>query len=148
MRIRKATIDDRFTIGQFQIAMALETENLKLNPEVIEKGVIAVFRDPTRGIYFVAEKEAKVVGSLLITFEWSDWRNGNVWWIQLVYIKPEARRNGIFKKMYMHVKEIVLIDPHLQGLRLYADKSNKIAHNTYHNLGMDSNHYDMFEWMK
>ncbi|NQU85958.1 MAG: GNAT family N-acetyltransferase, partial [Mariniphaga sp.] len=84
----------------------------------------------------------------MITFEWSDWRNGNIWWIQSVYIKSEARRKGIFKNMYSHVKEIVQNEPSLCGFRLYADKSNRIAHNTYNKLGMDSNHYDMFEWMK
>lgn len=148
MIIRKATIDDRFTIGEFQVAMALETENLRLNPEVVKNGVNAVFNNPSKGIYFVAEKAGNVVGSLMITFEWSDWRNGNVWWIQSVYIKPEFRRMGIYSKLYKHVKKIVVEDENIRGLRLYADKTNQVAQNAYQKLGMDSNHYSMFEWMK
>ncbi|MBN1820258.1 MAG: GNAT family N-acetyltransferase [Prolixibacteraceae bacterium] len=148
MIIRKAVYDDWAVIAEFQVAMALETENLHLDRSTVEKGVKAVFKNPSKGIYFVGEKDNKVVGSLMITFEWSDWRNGNVWWIQSVYVVPEARREGIFKKLYLHVKEIVISDPGLRGLRLYAEKSNYIAHHTYHSLGMDSSHYDMFEWMK
>ena len=148
MIIRRAVFDDWKTIADFQLAMAMETENLELDAPTVEKGVKAVFMDSSKGIYFVAEKLGQVVGSLMITFEWSDWRNGNVWWIQSVYVKPDARRNGIFKNLYAHVKEIVLQDDALRGLRLYADKNNDTAHHAYHNLGMDSNHYAMFEWMK
>ena len=148
MIVRRATIDDRFAIVEFQIAMARETENLELDAQTVEKGVRAVFDDSSKGIYFVAEKENMVLASLMITFEWSDWRNGNVWWIQSVYVKPGFRREGIFKKMYANVKQIVLGDSTLKGLRLYADRENKIAHNTYRNLGMNSEHYAMFEWMK
>jgi len=148
MIIRKATIEDWQAIAEFQIAMALETENVKLDPPTVEKGVNAVFSDPSRGIYFVAEDEGMVVGSLLVTFEWSDWRNGNIWWIQSVYVKPEFRRNGVFKKLFGHIKQIVLRDEAIRGIRLYAEKSNSIAHKTYRNLGMNSEHYALFEWMK
>lgn len=148
MIIRSAKSNDRFAIGDFQIAMALETENIRLDPPTVEKGVRAVFDDPAKGLYFVAEKNGEVTGSLMITFEWSDWRNGNVWWIQSVYVKPVHRRNGTFKALYNHIKKIVEDDPNLRGIRLYADKSNSIAHHTYHNMGMNSDHYAMFEWMK
>jgi GNAT superfamily N-acetyltransferase len=148
MEIRKATITDWQAIADFQIAMALETENLNLDPPTVEKGVKAVFADPSKGIYFVAEREGLVIGSLMITFEWSDWRNGNVWWIQSVYVMPGFRRNGVFKKLYGYVKETVTKNDELRGLRLYADKSNNVAHKTYFSLGMNSEHYFMFEWMK
>jgi len=148
MKIRKAIKEDWPDIACFQIAMALETENINLDPHTVEKGVKAVFDDPAKGIYFVAEQDGLVVGSLMITFEWSDWRNGNVWWIQSVYVKPEFRRNGAFKNLYSHVKQIVSENPNLRGIRLYADKNNKVAHKTYHNLEMNSEHYAMFEWMK
>ena len=148
MKIRKAKPSDKSSIAGFQIAMASETEDIKLDPLTVDKGVEAVFNDPSKGIYFVAESNGKVIGSLMVTFEWSDWRNGNVWWIQSVYIKPEFRRMGIYSKMYSHVKDIVLKDKNLRGLRLYADKTNGVAQKAYHKLGMDSNHYAMFEWMK
>lgn len=148
MKIRRATINDKPVIKEFQIAMALETENICLETETVAKGIKAVFDDPSRGIYFVAEKEGKVVGSLMVTFEWSDWRNSYFWWIQSVYIKPEARRKGIFKQMYLYLKTIVQNDSSLCGLRLYAEKTNRIAHHTYRNLDMDSDHYAMFEWVK
>ncbi len=135
-------------IGEFQIAMALETENIRLNTETVAKGTRAVFDDPSRGIYFVAEKQGMVVGSLMVTFEWSDWRNSFYWWIQSVYVKPEVRREGIFKQMYLYLKEMVQNDPSLCGIRLYAEKTNRIAHHTYKNLGMESDHYLLFEWMK
>lgn len=148
MKIRKAIINDWSAIAGFQVAMALETENINLDPPTVEKGVKAVFDDPSKGIYFVAEQDGLVTGSLMITFEWSDWRNGNVWWIQSVYVEPEFRRNGIFKELYRYVKQIAASDSNLRGLRLYADKSNNVAHKTYLNLGMNSEHYAMFEWMK
>jgi GNAT superfamily N-acetyltransferase len=148
MKIREATINDWQAIAGFQVAMAHETENIDLDPPTVEKGVKAVFDDPAKGIYFVAEHKNLIIGSLMITFEWSDWRNGNVWWIQSVYVVPEFRRNGVFKKMYTHLKELVSGDTRLRGLRLYADKTNKIAHKTYLNLGMNSEHYATFEWMK
>lgn len=148
MIIRKATINDQAAIAAFQVAMALETEQLHLDKPTVDKGVNAVFADPSKGIYFVAENETEIIGSLMITFEWSDWRNGNVWWIQSVYIKPQSRRKGIFKLMYLFVKEIVINDPTLRGLRLYVERNNITAQKTYQKLGMDSEHYDMFEWMK
>lgn len=148
MKIREATVADKPKIAAFQIAMAHETENLKLDPPIVDMGVQAVFDDPSKGIYFVAETNDEVVGSLLITYEWSDWRNGNVWWIQSVYVIPGFRRKGVYSKMYSYIQALVNENKSLRGIRLYADKSNLVAQSAYHNLGMNSEHYSLFEWMK
>jgi GNAT superfamily N-acetyltransferase len=96
----------------------------------------------------VAELDGKVVGSLLTTFEWSDWRNGTVLWIQSVYVRPEFRKRSIFSKIYKHIQEKVTANANLRGIRLYADKTNISAHGVYEHLGMTAEHYQMFEWMK
>ena len=145
---RQANIEDAGTIAQFQIAMALETENLHLDPETCLKGVTAVFDETTRGRYFVAERRGRVVASLLITYEWSDWRNGNVWWIQSVYVVPTERGQGVFAGLYSHLQELAKSDPQVRGLRLYADHRNTRAHEVYTRFGMDGGHYRVFEWMK
>ncbi len=148
MNIRSANQGDVSTIASFQIAMAHETENIQLDKATVNKGVKAVINDHTKGQYFVAEKEGIVVGSLLITFEWSDWRNGTIWWIQSVYVDLAHRQQGIYTLMYKHVRSIVATDKNINGIRLYAEKSNKKAQTVYEKLGMHSNHYDLFEWMK
>ena len=145
--IRKATIDDASAIIDFQQKMAWETEHMTLIPKTIKNGVNAVFADSSRGQYWVAESEGKVVASLLITFEWSDWRNCNVWWIQSVYVLPEFRRKGIFRSMYLHIKAEAEKDG-IPGLRLYVETNNTTAQSTYEALGMSSLHYKMYEWMK
>jgi GNAT superfamily N-acetyltransferase len=145
--IRKATSEDAAAIIDFQQKMAWETEKMSLVPEVINKGVKAVFTDPSHGQYWVAEDRGKVVASLLITYEWSDWRNSNVWWFQSVYVLPEFRRTGIFRSMYLNI-----IDEAdkcgVAGLRLYVELNNSGAQKTYEALGMSSHHYTMYEWMK
>lgn len=146
--IRQANIHDSQPIVEFQLAMAWETEQLRLDKPTVVKGVAAVFEDPSKGTYYVAEQDGQVVGSLLTTFEWSDWRNGTVLWIQSVYVKPEFRKKSIFSKLYRHVREKVVSDPELRGIRLYADKTNTPAHSVYEHLGMTAEHYQMFEWMK
>ncbi len=148
MIIRKAKSSDIDRIVEFQINMAHETEQIDLHRTTVEKGVIAVVFDPSKGQYYVAEKNEKVVGSLLTTFEWSDWRNGTILWIQSVYVLPEYRRQGIYRNMYAHIKEKVLNDKSLNGIRLYAEKSNIAAHKTYQKLGMSPDHYITFEWLK
>ena len=148
MIIRQAIESDSGSIVEFQLSMAWETEELKLNEPTVIKGVAAVFEDPAKGIYYVAEVEGKVVGSLLTTFEWSDWRNGTVLWIQSVYVRPEYRKRSIFSKLYKHIQEKVNGNPDLRGIRLYADKTNIPAHGVYEHLGMTAEHYQMFEWMK
>jgi len=148
MIVRQATRSDSASIVEFQLSMAWETEELKLNEPTVIKGVAAVFEDPAKGIYYVAETDGKVVGSLLTTFEWSDWRNGTVLWIQSVYVRPEYRKRSIFSKLYKHIQEKVNGNPDLRGIRLYADKTNIPAHGVYEHLGMTAEHYQMFEWMK
>lgn len=148
MIIRQAIESDSASIVEFQVAMAWETEQVRLHEPTVKKGVAAVFADPSKGIYYVAEIDGKVAGSLLTTFEWSDWRNGTVLWIQSVFVRPEYRKRSIFSHLYKHVEEKVAADPNLRGIRLYADKTNISAHGVYEHLGMTAEHYQMFEWMK
>lgn len=148
MLVRIANKDDISAIVRFQLAMAYETENIELDKTTVEKGVSAVLDDVSKGRYYIAEKKGEIIGSLLTTFEWSDWRNGTVLWIQSVYILPEFRRKGVYSRMYSYIKNIVHEDDSLNGIRLYADKDNKIAHKTYQKLGMSPDHYVTFEWLK
>jgi GNAT superfamily N-acetyltransferase len=147
MNIRKATPSDSTIIIDFQQKMAWETEQMTLVPDTIFKGVKAVFDDSSHGQYWVAEDNGKVIASLLITYEWSDWRNCNVWWFQSVYVLPEFRRTGIFKSMYQHIKDEAG-KLGIGGLRLYVETNNLKAQHTYEALGMASQHYKMYEWMK
>jgi GNAT superfamily N-acetyltransferase len=148
MIIRQAIETDTASIVEFQLAMAWETEQLQLDEPTVVKGVAAVFADSSKGIYYVAETNGQVVGSLLTTFEWSDWRNGTVLWIQSVYVRPEFRKRSIFSRLYKHIQEKVALNSDLRGIRLYADKTNTSAHGVYEHLGMTSEHYQMYEWMK
>jgi GNAT superfamily N-acetyltransferase len=145
--IRKAIFTDAPSIIDFQLRMALETENMKLVPEIVTKGVDAVFHDHSRGQYYIAESDGKVVASLLITYEWSDWRNCNVWWFQSVYVIPEFRRQGVFRKMYSHIRALAE-EQDIAGLRLYVETKNSRAQKTYEALGMSSEHYAFYEWMR
>ena len=135
------------TIAQFQVAMALETENLALEPSIVTAGVLAVIQDPRKGTYYCAKIDDVVVASLLCVPEWSDWRNKTVIWIHSVYVMPEHRGQGVFKEMYSHLKNMVCDTKEFAGLRLYVDKNNKNAQQVYHSLGMSNNHYTMFEWL-
>lgn len=145
---RQARREDANAIVAFQIAMALETENLKLDLATVDKGVNAVLNNPARGEYLVTEVNGEIAGSLLLTYEWSDWRNGPIWWIQSVYVTPLKRSLGLFKGLYAHVKMLAEKDETVQGLRLYVEKNNRRAQSIYAKLGMKNEHYDMFEWMK
>lgn len=148
MLVREALKHDLNQIVNFQLEMAKETENIVLNQLTVEKGVAAVLEDSSKGCYYIAESEGKVIGSLLTTYEWSDWRNGTVLWIQSVYVVPDFRRKGVYTKLYQHVKTIVLENDHLKGIRLYADKTNTVAHKVYQKSGMTPDHYLTFEWLK
>lgn len=147
-KIRLAKIDDSFAISGFQLKMAIETENLQLETETVGKGVNAVFEKPELGQYFVAEKDGQIIASMLTTFEWSDWRNAQVWWLQSVYVIPEFRRQGIFKRMYEFVKILAENDDNVGGIRLYVDKTNVRAQEVYKAVGMNGEHYQVFECMK
>jgi ribosomal protein S18 acetylase RimI-like enzyme len=145
---REARVDDQESIVQFQLALALESENLKLDLQTCSKGVAHVFKNPHIGTYFVAEKSSKVIGSLLILSEWSDWRNGFVWWIHSVYVLPEAREHGVFSSLYRFIQEKGLVEHQIRGLRLYVDKTNVHAQKVYQKLGMTNHHYELYEWMR
>ena len=148
IHIRLANEEDTDTIIEFQMRMAMESEGLKLDPETLKSGVHAVFLDPQKGRYFVAEEDDRVVGSLMITFEWSDWRNLWAIWVQSVWVEPDFRRKGVFRLMYEHLKQLVHDDDTAAGLRLYVDVNNNNAVEVYKALGMDGDHYRVFEWMK
>jgi ribosomal protein S18 acetylase RimI-like enzyme len=147
IKIRKATPDDAADIIDFQQKMAWETEKLHLNNETVTCGVNAVFENEARGLYWVADDNGKVIASLLITYEWSDWRNAPVWWFQSVYVLPDYRRTGIFRSMYTHIKEEAE-KQNVAGLRLYVETNNTRACRTYESLGMNGEHYRMYEWLK
>ena len=148
VKTRPAVREDLDIIVQMQLAMALETEDMRLDKGTLRAGVRAVFDDPRKGRYFVAEIDGKVAGLLLTMDEWSDWRNGTVLWIHSVYVSPEFRRGGVFRSLYQSLKRQVEADPALKGLRLYVHKANHAAIKTYTSLGMDGEHYALFEWMK
>lgn len=145
---RVAVVRDAPKIVEFQIAMAQETEEMTLDREICTRGVQAVFDVPSRGRYFVAESDGAVIASLLITYEWSDWRDGNVWWIQSVYVSPEARRQRVYAGLYEHVKEAAEREGGIRGIRLYVDRRNTPAQEVYRRCGMNGDHYLVFEWMK
>ena len=148
MEIRKAKEQELATLVRFQEEMALETEGLTLDHAILQEGVKAVFKDEKKGDYYLAIEDNTIAASLLITYEWSDWRNGWIYWIQSVYVLPAYRGKGIYKKMYGHLKELVDNDEKLLGLRLYVEKNNTNAQKVYAKLGMDGEHYQMFEWFK
>lgn len=145
--IRKATIEDAQIIVDFQQKMAWETEQMTLAGDIVSKGVNAVFQKTNLGEYWVAEDSGNIVASLLITYEWSDWRNSIVWWFQSVYVLPDWRRTGIFRSMYLHIKGEA-DKQGVAGLRLYVESNNSRAQQTYEALGMQSEHYRMYEWLK
>jgi L-amino acid N-acyltransferase YncA len=146
--IREATEKDIPSIIDFQLKMALETENITLNIATLSQGVHKLFKDSTKGRYYVAEENAEVIGCLMTTYEWSDWRCGTVIWIQSVYIAATHRGKGVYKKMYKHIQQMVISDTDLRGIRLYVDKTNKPAQQVYEKLGMNGEHYQVYEWMK
>jgi GNAT superfamily N-acetyltransferase len=148
INIRPGLLFDVPTIAEFQVNMAWETEKLKLDPAVVDLGVSAVFDDPAKGKYWLAEIDNQVVGCLLTVPEWSDWRNGTVLWIHSVYVTPEARKKGVYRALYAHLKDIVESSSELRGLRLYVDKSNIAAQKVYEVLGMSGEHYHLYEWLK
>ncbi len=146
--IRNATEHDLPEIITFQLHMAMETEDLMLDKETLSKGVHNLFHDKAKGLYWVAEVDGEVVGSLMTNFEWSDWRNGQVVWIQSVYVKPAFRGKRVFSKMYNHLKQWVVNHDDLKGLRLYVEKTNSNAQRVYEALGMSADHYILYEWLK
>ncbi|MDX1582404.1 MAG: GNAT family N-acetyltransferase, partial [Thermoanaerobaculia bacterium] len=148
MNYREGRPGDAESIVEFQVAMARETEDMELDRSVCREGVGAVFSDPALGRYFVGEDDGRIIASLMITYEWSDWRAGTVWWIQSVYVVPDLRGRGVYRGLYEHVKSIAQEDDAVSGIRLYVDRRNENAQEVYTRLGMDGEHYVVFEWMK
>ncbi len=132
-------------IASNNVAMALEAEHKRLDPGTARAGAHAVFADAGRGRYFVAEQDSRVVGQLMITYEWSDWRNGVFWWIQSVYVEPGARRCGVFRALYAHVETLAKADSGVCGMRLYVDRDNHRAQQTYRRCGMHDGGYLVME---
>ena len=147
MHVRLATPADAAVLIEFNGAMALETEGKNLLPDVIGAGVRGLLDNPVAGFYVLAETE-RVIAALMITKEWSDWRNGSFWWIQSVYVRPEARRQGVYRRLYRHVQEMAAKDPHVCGFRLYVERENSAAQATYAALGMKETRYLVFEELK
>ena len=143
--VGRAATEDVAAIAQFNIAMAAETEDLALDPQTVHAGVAAVVSDDRRGFYLVARSDGKAVGSLMITYEWSDWRNGNLWWIQSVYVVPSARKQGIFRLLYDNVISLAKQSGDAAGVRLYVEKDNRGAQEVYGKLGMSETAYRVFE---
>ncbi|HET7299854.1 MAG TPA: N-acetyltransferase [Oleiagrimonas sp.] len=142
--IRAATPADIPHLVAWNAAMAAETEDKALNHVVLENGVRGIFTDDRHGFYLIAERAGVVVGSLLVTYEWSDWRNGDFWWIQSVYVAPEARRQGVFRALYDETARRAR-DAGAVGLRLYVELENTRAQQTYEDLGMHRCRYHMYE---
>jgi GNAT superfamily N-acetyltransferase len=145
IEIRNATRDDVPFLRDCNLAMALESEKKRLDGEVLTRGIVAVFDHPERGFYVVAERGGIPVGSLLITHEWSDWRNGGWWWIQSVYVVPDARRAGVFTAMYREIESRAQASAGVIGLRLYVEKQNAGAQATYAALGMEPAYYSLYQ---
>ncbi|MEN7551225.1 GNAT family N-acetyltransferase [Rapidithrix thailandica] len=145
--IRKAREEEQDTIAVFQQNLAQETENLQLDPETVAKGVREVFLHPEMGYYLIAEADGKVIASSLVLYEWSDWRNGKVLWVHSVFVDAGYRGQGVFKSIYLHLKNEVLQNETLKGIRLYVDKTNQPAQEVYLRIGMSREHYELFEWM-
>ena len=143
--VRRALQIDAEHISDFNIAMALETEGKPLDSETVGGGVRAVLSRNDLGFYVVAEHRDKTVGQLLITYEWSDWRNAFFWWIQSVYVAPEHRHQGVYKALHAYVSKSAGSQGDVCGIRLYVDKDNKIAQGVYAGFGMSETNYYMYE---
>jgi GNAT superfamily N-acetyltransferase len=143
--IRPAATADADFLAAGNIAMALETEHKQLDPATIAAGVRAALADPARGRYFIAEHAGERVGQLMITYEWSDWRNGTFWWIQSVYVLPHARRGGVFRALFRHLEQLAAADPSVCGIRLYVERENVRAQATYRHCGLEDAGYAVME---
>jgi ribosomal protein S18 acetylase RimI-like enzyme len=145
LTVRRATSKDAPIIVDFNRRLAEESEGKNLDLTVLREGVAAALADPHKGPYFLAEEDGVVVGQMQVTYEFSDWRNGWFWWVQGVYVRPEARRKGVFRALFEHVVEAAKRDPEVIGLRLYVERDNELAHQTYEKLGMVWTSYLLME---
>ena len=143
--LRRGTLADLDTITRFNMLMAEETENITLDPSTARRGAEALIRDPDRGFYLIAEIDGKAAGQLMITPEWSDWRDQWFWWIQSVYIVPDFRRRGIFATLFNKARDLSKKRGDVAGIRLYVDENNIGAQKTYKALGMEESNYQLYE---
>lgn len=148
MNIRKALNKDIDVIARYNYNLAYETENKILDMNILTKGVEAIIKDENKGIYHVCEINGEVVGQIMYTFEWSDWRSGTFLWIQSVYVNKEFRGMGVFKALYKFIRDIADNDNNICGIRLYVEKENTIAKKTYKNIGMKECNYYIYEYDK
>ena len=145
LQVRAATADDLDLMARWAQAMAIETEDKALDADIVTRGIAAGLADPGRARYYVASVDDEAAGTLMLTTEWSDWRNGWWWWIQSVYVAPAHRRKGVYRALYSHVHDLARADPEVRGLRLYVEKENVTAQRTYEFLGMVDAGYRMYE---
>ncbi|HET6575210.1 MAG TPA: GNAT family N-acetyltransferase [Fimbriiglobus sp.] len=141
LSIRRATSADEEVIARYNAALARESEGKMLDDAVLLRGVRAVLADPAKGFYTIAERGGEPVGQAMVTFEWSDWRDGWYWWVQSVYVRADARRGGVFRALFEHLKAQAMADPTVIGLRLYVERDNLRAQQTYTALGMSEEPY-------
>jgi ribosomal protein S18 acetylase RimI-like enzyme len=145
IRVRRATVSDVATVLEFNRLLALESEGKKLDLSLLEPGVHKGLADDHKGRYFLAEAGSEIAGQLGVTYEWSDWRNGWFWWIQSVYVRPEFRRQGVFRTLFQHVLDAAQKDPEVIGIRLYVETENHAAHKTYRSMGLEWTTYQVME---
>ncbi len=145
---REAKPNDAILIRDFQVAMAFESEKLRLDPDTCLRGVQRVFAEPSIGSYHVVEAAHEIVACVLVQREWSDWRARMIWWIHSLYVRPDFRGRGITRRIYASLQERVKHDPELGGLRLYVDRTNELGIRVYERLGMTREHYHLYEWMQ
>jgi len=145
LSIRQATIADAPVITRFNALIAEETEHLNLDQHRLRAGVESLLRDSSKGIYFLAELDGIPVGQTMITYEWSDWRNGTFWWLQSVYVEKTARGTGVFRALFNHIQSLASAHGDSCGLRLYVERNNGRARQTYTRLGMKYSKYDLYE---
>jgi GNAT superfamily N-acetyltransferase len=145
LKIREAVLADAPVITAFNLRLAEESEGLRLHPATVQAGVAAELSDPSKGVYYVAELDGAVAGQLMITYEWSDWRNGTIWWFQSVYVKPEYRRAGVFRGLFNYVRALAERRKDVCALRLYMHCNNARARQSYERLGMTRTPYEVYE---
>ena len=145
IKIRRAAPTDASIIADFNTRLAAETENLTLEPARVQAGVKALLSDPAKGVYYVAEAGGVIAGQLMLTYEWSDWRNGNLWWIQSVFVAEKFRGTGVFKALFNHVRALAQTEGNVPNLRLYVEAHNTRARQTYDKLGFKKTYYEIFE---
>jgi GNAT superfamily N-acetyltransferase len=145
IHIRRAVGEDADTIIDFNTRMALESEDVALDQRVLQAGVAAALADPLKAFYLLAENDGAAVGQLMVTTEWSDWRNGWVWWVQSVYVMPDHRRQGVYRSLYSKLQQMADESGDVRGMRLYVMRENMVAKRTYEALGMSHSEYDLYE---